>query len=138
MLLWEAFLKRAELAGAAGGEIAFDLGFPFRLVALGDPGRQRGLLVFRQLFDRVLDLSRSIRLSYPEPRGLFSSGASTALNSAIPVRLHTLLPRSKARIPRPLLNPMKERSQPPRAAFIPAEDYRAARGVGSHLCLVYP
>ena len=41
---------------AAREEVAFNLGFPFRLVALDDPGRQRGPLVFRQPFDRVLDL----------------------------------------------------------------------------------
>jgi hypothetical protein len=82
MLLWEAFFKRPELAGArvrfhllkecaagaAGGEIVFDLGFPFRLVALGHPGRQRGLLVFRQFFDCVLDLSEVHSLSYSRAR----------------------------------------------------------------------
>ena len=67
--LWPTFLEKPELAGAGvclhllqqndaattGREITFDLGVPFRLVALGEPSSQHCLLVFRQLLDRVLE-----------------------------------------------------------------------------------
>jgi hypothetical protein len=39
----------------AWGEVAFDLDVPCRLVSLGQPRRQRCLLIFGQLFDRALD-----------------------------------------------------------------------------------
>jgi len=76
VLLWSTFLERAELAGAGvclhllqqsnaattGREIAFDLGVPFRLVALGEPSGQRCLLFFRQLLDACRISARSIAL----------------------------------------------------------------------------
>jgi hypothetical protein len=48
-------LLKESHARATRGEIALNLGIPFRLVPLGKPSYERRLLVLRQLFDGALD-----------------------------------------------------------------------------------
>ncbi|MDZ4798747.1 MAG: hypothetical protein SGI92_11335 [Bryobacteraceae bacterium] len=71
-VLLASLLKRTKLAGAhiglhlfqkchscaAWSEVAFDFDVPCGLIALGQPGRQRRLLVFGEMLDCLLNLGQ--------------------------------------------------------------------------------